>query len=205
LPFIDIESLTGAPGKSQTRRVKTIVRLLLVGLVATTGLAGCRSSRPDAAGTTATTTATQFGGTDLAWIEINIAMDEELLPLLDLVPQRSGSSGLQALALQVQAFTTAELSELHALHDQAGLPTVNPHEGMEMPGMVTPQQVTDARALVGKAFDADVRKVIQAHLEQGQNLAGSENKSGVEPQTRALALQVLRTRDAALTTAKSLS
>jgi len=191
--------------KSQTLRVKRIARLLLVGLMATTGLAGCRSSQPEAASTPAATTATQFGGTDLAWIEINIAMDEQLLPLLEIVPQRSGSPDVQALALQVQAFTTAELTTLRALRDQAGLPAANPHEGMEMPGMVTPQQVADAKALTGKPFDADVVKAIQAHLEQSQNLAESEDKSGVEPQTRALALQVLRTRDAALTTAKSIS
>jgi len=191
--------------KSQTLRVKMIARLLLVGLTAAAVLAGCKGSQPAADSTPAPATATEFGGTDLAWIEINIAMDEQLLPLLELVPQRSGSSDLQALALQVQAFTTAELSTLRALHDQAGLSPVNPHEGMEMPGMVTPQQVTDAHALTGKAFDADVIKAIEAHLEQSQNLAESEDKSGVEPQTRALALQVLRTRDVALTTAKSLS
>ncbi|MCU7725113.1 DUF305 domain-containing protein [Actinoplanes sp. KI2] len=204
MPFINIESLTDRIGKSQTRRVKMIARLLLAGLLATTGPAGCRSSRPEADTIPAPTTATQFGGTDLAWIEINIAMDEQLLPLLGLVPRSSGSPGVQALALQVQAFTTAELSSLRALHDQAGLPAVNPHKGMEMPGMVTPQQVTDAQALFGKRFDADALKLIRAHLEQGQNLADSENKSGVEPQTRALALQVLRTRSAALTTLESI-
>jgi uncharacterized protein (DUF305 family) len=181
-----------------------MARLLLVGLLATTGLAGCKSSRPEADTAPAATTATQFGGTDLAWIEINIAMDEQLLPLLGLVPRSSGSPGVQALALQVQAFTTAELSSLRALRDQAGLPAANPHKGMEMPGMVTPQQVADAQALFGKAFDADALKLIRAHLEQSQNLANSENKSGVEPQTRALALQVLRTRSAALTTIESI-
>ena len=185
--------------------MRAIPRLLLVGLLATGGPAGCKSSAPEAADTPAATTASQFGGTDLAWIEINIAMDEQLLPLLELVPQHSGSPDLQALALQVQAFTTAELTALRALRDQAGLPAANPHEGMEMPGMVTPQQVTDAQALTGEPFDADVVKVIEAHLEESQNLAESEDKSGVEPQTRALALQVLRTREVALTTAKSLS
>jgi uncharacterized protein (DUF305 family) len=185
--------------------VKAIARLVLVALLAAAGLAGCRNAQPGAQETPAATTATQFGGTDLAWIQINIAMDEQLLPLLELVPQRSGSPGLQALALQVQAFTSAELSTLRSLRGQAGLPPANPHQGMAMPGMVTPQQVTDAQALTGKPFDADVIKVIRAHLEQSQNLAESEDKSGVEPQTRALALQVLRTRDAALTTAQSLS
>jgi uncharacterized protein (DUF305 family) len=179
-------------------------RVLLAGVLAL-GLAGCRNAAPEPVDTPAATTAAQFGGTDLAWIQINIAMDEELLPLLELVPQRSGSPDVQALAAQVAAFTQAELTELRALHDQAGLPAVNPHKGMPMPGMVTPQQVTDASAQVGKVFDKTVLKAMQAHLEQSQSLAGSEDKSGVEPQTRSLALQVLRTREVALATVKQLS
>jgi uncharacterized protein (DUF305 family) len=176
--------------------VKAIARTLLVCVLAVTG---CTADKP-APAAPAATTATQFGGTDLAWIEINIAMDEEMLPLLELVPQRSGSSSVQAMALQVQAFTTAELTTLRDLHDQAGLPAVNPHKGMPMPGMVTPEEVTATAKLVGKPFDAVVIKAVKAHLEQSQNLAGSEDKSGVEPQTRALALQVLRTRSATLST-----
>ncbi|WP_433366392.1 DUF305 domain-containing protein [Actinoplanes sp. CA-142083] len=188
--------------------MKLIARVLLAGLLAlglAGCLAGCRDSAPEPVDSPAATTATQFGGTDLAWIEISIAMDEELIPLLQLVPERSGSSDVQALAAQVQAFTEAELSALRALHDQAGLPAVNPHKGMPMPGMVTPQEVTDASAQTGKDFDKTVLKALQAHLEQSQNLAGSEDKSGVEPQTRSLALQVLRTREVALATIKQLS
>ena len=181
-----------------------IARVLLAGLLGL-GLAGCKDAAAEPAPSPTVTAASQFGGTDLAWIEISIAMDEQLVPLLDLVPERSGSPDVQALASQVKAFTDAELTELRALHDQAALPSVNPHEGMEMPGMVTPQVVTDATALTGKEFDKAVLKALQAHLEQSQNLAGSEDKSGVEPQTRALALQVLRTRKVALDTIASLS
>src|SRR3954452_21100809 len=63
-------------GKSQTLRVQAIRRLLLVGLLAARGLAGCKGSAPESADAPTATTASQFGGTDLAWIEINIAMDE---------------------------------------------------------------------------------------------------------------------------------
>ena len=185
--------------------MKAIARVLVIGLLLGPGLAGCNNTGDDPADSPVATTASQFGGTDLAWIELNIAMDEELLPLLELVPERSGSSDVQALALQVQAFTTAELSSLRQLHDQAGLPAENPHKGMEMPGMVTPEQVTQASSLTGKSFDALVLQAMQAHLEQGQNLAASEDKSGVEPQTRALALQVERTHDVALATIQKLS
>jgi uncharacterized protein (DUF305 family) len=168
-------------------------------------LTGCSGSGATPATTPAAQTATQFGGTDLAWIEINIAMDEELLPLLELVPARSGSSNVQALALQVKGFTTAELTTLRALHDQAGLPSENPHEGMPMPGMVTPELMTEASALTGKQFDSLAFKAIQGHLDQSEDLAGSEDKSGVEPQTRALALQIIRTRALVKTTVSNAS
>jgi uncharacterized protein (DUF305 family) len=182
--------------------VKAIARVLVAGVVL---LTGCSDSGATPATTPAAQTASQFGGTDLAWIEINIAMDEELLPLLELVPERSGSSNVQALALQVQGFTTAELATLRALHDQAGLPTENPHKGMPMPGMVTPEEVTEATSLTGKQFDALAFKAIQGHLDQSEDLAGSEDKSGVEPQTRALASQIIRTRALVKTTVSSAS
>ena len=174
-----------------------MARVLLAGVLAL-GLAGCKNSAPEPVDSPAATTATQFGGTDLAWIEINIAMDEEMLPLLELVPERSGSSDVQALAAQVQAFTNAELSEFRALHDQAGLPAVNPHKGMPMPGMVTPSDVTAAAALGTKEFDALLREHLVAHLEQGRKLAESERTAGVEPRTTALAARISETRQATL-------
>jgi hypothetical protein len=173
------------------------------------GLAGCSLGCGDASsGTPAAPSApaaaapvpSGFGDTDLAWLEINIAMDEQLQPLLDLVPTRSRDAGVKALAVQVKAFTSAELSTLRHLHDQAGLPAANPHEGMPMPGMVAPAQVTSASALTGPAFDRAVVPQIKAHLVQSQSLAHSEEKAGVEPQTRGLALEVLKTREQALST-----
>jgi uncharacterized protein (DUF305 family) len=135
-----------------------------------------------------------FGGTDMAWVEITIAMDEELLPLLDLAATRSSDPRVQALAATVKAGHEQELGVLRSLHDQAKLPAENPHEGMPMPGMVTPDQVTEAAAARGAAFDKLLLRHLEAHLQQGVKLAESERKAGVEPQTRSLAGQVITNR-----------
>jgi len=164
-------------------------------LLAAVAAGGC-SATPAPAPTPAT--ARLFGANDRAWIATVIAMDEQLLPLLDLVPGNSGSPGLQALALQVKAFTDAELSDLYELYAAAGLPAVNPRKGTAMAGALTPGQVTEISKLTGKTFDAAALKAIKAHLRQTEDLANGEDKMGSEPQTRALALQVIRTRDAAL-------
>ncbi|MGX6605508.1 DUF305 domain-containing protein [Micromonosporaceae bacterium Da 78-11] len=208
LPTVNMKMLTWARINEQNPVVKANHRIILAGVLTVTalGLPGCRTapSAPTVAPTSATASpvAGEFGGTDLAWIEINIAMDEELLPMLDLVATRSRDSTVQALALQVRAFNDSELGTLRALHDRAALPAENPHKGMPMPGMVTPEQVTAAAALTGPAFDTVVVEHIRAHLRQGADLAHSESKSGIEPQTRSLALQVIRTREQVLPTIK---
>lgn len=191
--------------------MKHFPRFLVVAALCFTGCAaGCSAKGSgDAATPTANASAQApvagFGGTDLAWIQINIAMNEELLPLLELAPTHTEDPRTLSTALQVKAFTEGELNVLRQLHTRAGLPTENPHKGMPMPGMVTPEDVTGASQLVGAAFDNTVTKLIREHLEQSQNLARSEETSGVETQTRDLALQILRTREAVLSTMPSSS
>jgi uncharacterized protein (DUF305 family) len=163
------------------------------------GAAGCDAGTASPTPTTVATSAAGgsagfFGGTDLAWVEITIAMNEELLPLLDLAPTHGADPGLRALAAEVKAGHEQELDVLRGLHDQAKLPSENPHKGMPMPGMVTPEQVTAAAAVKGAAFDKLLAGHLRAHFDQGVMLAGSEEKAGVEPQTKALAAQVTASR-----------
>jgi uncharacterized protein (DUF305 family) len=181
---------------------RSLMRFLAGGgaFVALAGTAAC-STDQGGAGTAKPAVSTllpgqagYFGGTDLAWVEITIAMDEQLLPLLALSQSQAANGSVAAFSSEVQTFTNQELTTLRALHDQAKLPSTNPHEGMLMPGMVTAEQVTQAKAASGKAFDTLLVKLVRAHFVQGTSLADSELKAGVEPQTLALAKQVLSTR-----------
>ncbi|PRY23478.1 uncharacterized protein (DUF305 family) [Pseudosporangium ferrugineum] len=170
-----------------------ITGTLLLGLSACGTTTAPGPAAPASVAAAAPSAAT-FGGTDLAWVEITIAMDEQLLPLLDLVPGKAADQRLVQLSTQVRDLHERELGDLRALHDEARLPAENPHKGMPMPGMVTPEQVAEAAAARGAAFDDLVVRRLTAHLEQGVTLAESERKAGVEPRTRALAEQVLDSR-----------
>ncbi|PRX17117.1 DUF305 domain-containing protein [Actinoplanes italicus] len=163
--------------------------------VALAGCAGAPPTVPPSPAPVISTAASAFGGTDRSWIEINLAMNEELLPLLDLV---QSNSALHEVSMQVRAFTETELAELRQLHTEAGLPAENPHKGMPMPGMVMPSHVSAAAALHGKEFDAKLREHLRAHLEQGRMLAESERTAGLEPRTVALATRISQARQAAL-------
>lgn len=175
-----------------------IVRRCLPLLLVALGTGACDAAGPVAEvppAATAAASATAFGGTDRAWIEINIAMNEELAPLLALADSRSQDPGLRAQAAAIAADNTAELRNLYQLHDAADLPAENPHKGMPMPGMVTPAQVAEAAASSGAAFDKLLTGHVTAHLEQGKQLATSEGTAGVEPQTKALAARMITVRD----------
>jgi uncharacterized protein (DUF305 family) len=178
-------------------------RALLCALASGTAavtLAGCGASaaKPAPAPALSAGQAGFFGGTDLAWVEINIAMNEQLQPLLALAQEKASRAAVKSYAAQVQSFSQQELTGLRALHDQAQLPSENPHEGMPMPGMVTPAQVSEAKAASGAAFDKLLLQRLKEHFDQGTSLANSEEKAGVEPQTLALAKQVLTNRADAL-------
>ncbi|MCA2215902.1 DUF305 domain-containing protein [Jidongwangia harbinensis] len=165
---------------------------IALGLALTSAGCGRPTPLPRA---TPITVAPSFGGTDRAWLEITIAMDEEVLPLLDLAATRGGTPRLRTLATDVMAFHQQELATLRELHGLAGLPAENPHKGMPMPGMVTAGQVAEAAAASGARFDRLLVTRLGAHLDQGVRLAGSAEASGAEPRTRKLAARARTERE----------
>ncbi|TNH31762.1 DUF305 domain-containing protein [Micromonospora orduensis] len=175
-------------------------------LIAVLLVAGCAAGSPNATGTTApsatavappsavpaTGTAGPFSPTDIAWLQLTVAMAERVLPVLDLVPARTTDPVLRGLAAQVQATHRADLDRSRRLLAEAGAPATNPHEGHDMPGMVTAEELAALRAADGKPFDRLVAQHLRAHLEQAVRIAAAEQRGGVQPATTALAAAVVR-------------
>ncbi|MFI6237704.1 DUF305 domain-containing protein [Micromonospora sp. NPDC050784] len=173
-------------------------------------VAGCGAGPRDAASTAtppvtappATSapapTGTTFNPTDIAWLQLTVAMTERLLPVLDLVPARTTDPAWRRTAAQVATTRRAELDRAHRLLAEAAAPTTNPHEGHDMPGMVTAQEMTALRAASGQPFHRLLAGHLRAHLAQSVRVATSEQQSGVQPATVALAAAVVRSGNADL-------
>jgi uncharacterized protein (DUF305 family) len=172
------------------RRPVTLLAPLLAALVLS---AGCGAGQPQAPAP-APIAASEFGGTDLAWVELMIPMDEQLLPVLDLVQGKAAEPRLVQLAGELRAVYDTELPRLRALSDQAGLPTDSPHKGHKMPGLVDGDRLAALRAGTGAEFDQQAVDVLREHLTQLTSLAGSELTNGTSPAVKALARQVAQTR-----------
>lgn len=157
------------------------------------GAAGNRTAGAGGAGGVA---ATEFGGTDLAWLQLMIPMDEQLLPVLDLLAQRAGEPELATVAVELRAVYDAELPKLRALGQQAGIPADNPHRGHKMPGLVDADRLASIRGASGAEFERQAVDCLREHLDQLAGLARSELQNGTSPAVKALAGTVADTRTA---------
>ncbi|WP_051724126.1 DUF305 domain-containing protein [Micromonospora chokoriensis] len=174
-------------------------------LIAVLLVAGCGAGPRDAASTTTppatapTPTGTAFNPTDVAWLQLTVAMIERLLPVLDLVSARTTDPAWRRTAAQIGATQRADLDRAHRLLAEAAAPTTNPHEGHDMPGMVTAQEMTALRSATGEPFHRLLAAHLRAYLAQSVRVAAAERQSGAQPTTVALATAVVRNGTADLT------
>ncbi|GAA1652664.1 DUF305 domain-containing protein [Catellatospora bangladeshensis] len=136
--------------------------------------------------------------TDVAWTQLMIALDERMLAALRLAPQRAGDAALGAFAAEVARQHDTEVAELRKALAKTGAPETNPHEGHDMPGMITQENLALLAAKSGAEFDTMLAASLRAHFEQCRMLAGSEQSAGSDPAVKALAATVESTRTAAL-------
>jgi uncharacterized protein (DUF305 family) len=190
------------PAASRGARGRTnLVLALLTALLTVGGCAGeTATDRTPAMGTPSappSTAAAQSSGasatpsgTDVAWLQLLIAMNERLLGVLELAPARTADPAVVALAGDARAARTAELALMHDIADGALLPTTNPHEGHDMPGMVTREELAALSRARGSEFDRLFTAALTAHLDQAARLCAAEQRSGADPAIRRLAARV---------------
>ncbi|RKN06127.1 DUF305 domain-containing protein [Streptomyces radicis] len=182
-----------------TPTARTAAAALLAALFALPPLTGCGGGNEDepreprATGDAASGTATDpaavgtLNATDLAWIQLMIPVNDQLLPLLDDVAERGSDPAFREFAAGLAEQHRSELTELHALLDEAGVEYTNLHEGHDMPGMVTEDELTALAATEGAAFDREAKPHLREHLEQSARVSRSEAESGADADATALA------------------
>ncbi len=163
---------------------------LFVGILVALALTGCAAAGETAAPAPvvpATTGAGQFGLTERAFVELEIATDEQAVKLLDLGAAKI-SGALQALAGEIAAARRAELAALRGLLDSAGLTYVNNHEGHDMPGMPTPDEL--AELANAPAPGAVFVRLLRAHLAESEGVVHGAAQSVTHEATRTIARQM---------------
>jgi uncharacterized protein (DUF305 family) len=135
-----------------------------------------------------------FNGTDVAWLQLTIAMHEKALPLIDRLRSRSDNPRLLEFATSLHESHSQELSTMYRLRREAGLSDVNPHEGHDMPGLVSDHHLAEVDQLTGSASTERAISVLLGHLQQESRLASSECQAGQHPAVTLLAAVIQHNR-----------
>jgi len=127
-------------------------RLIALGVAGAISVAtGCDSGEPDAE-TDPTAPVVQLGGPG----ETNRVLSEEDLAATPSVPGHTADDGLPLLAERMEVSQVAEIEQLQGWltargEDPEGF---QQHQGMQMPGMLTAEQVAALAAASGEEFDS---------------------------------------------------
>ncbi|MER5200389.1 DUF305 domain-containing protein [Streptomyces sp. NPDC002755] len=140
--------------------------------------------------TAGTPPATAFNATDTAWIQLMIPMDERAQLLTELAPSRKGDPALAELAARTALRLRDNLVRLRDLLELSAIPDTRPHEGHDMPGMVSLDTLEKAGTATGQAFDRILTDALRAHLTQSRMLCASERTQGHADNAREVAAAI---------------
>ncbi|WP_146057490.1 DUF305 domain-containing protein [Streptomyces sp. SM12] len=160
-----------------------------------TGAQTGQDTAPDDAGTQLV--AGSLSGTDLAWLQLMAPMNERTLLLLGLVTELTGDTSFAGFADDLAATHSAEAERMRTLLAEAGVPDTNPHEGHDMTGMVTDEELAEIEAAA--EFDDAALAALREHLEQSAMLSRSARDAGTDRDTTALADELAELRATQLT------
>ncbi|MCX5068988.1 DUF305 domain-containing protein [Micromonospora lupini] len=141
-----------------------------------------------------------LNGTDDAFIQLLLPMNEGALALIDALDARpSGADpALRAVLGDIRAAHRAESVELRGLLAAGNRPEQNIHAGHQMPGMVTDVALAELRAAPAAEVPTRAVGLLRAHLAQTVVLCRGEQTAGGSPEVRTLAGRIQEARAAEL-------
>ncbi|MFD8863547.1 DUF305 domain-containing protein [Streptomyces sp. NPDC059590] len=170
--------------------------LVLAATLSALAVSGCagpeeRAGASAAAAATATGTGPEtLNPTDLAWLQLQLAMDEQALHILELAPGSGADPELKQWAAKVAKGHRADLAALRKLLTAARVPDTNPHEGHDMPGMVNATELRALEAAEGQEFDRLLRSALRDHLTHAERMSGEQRKAGSDPEVKQRAASI---------------
>ncbi|MFF0598005.1 DUF305 domain-containing protein [Streptomyces antibioticus] len=181
------DTAAGEPGK---RPPAAVLLCALTVLTAAACAAPAPAADPTASTAAVATASGRLNATDIGWIQLMIAMDDQARRILALAPDRSGDPRLVTWATGLAENHRHALAALRGLLADAGVTDDDPHAGHDMPGMVNPTELRALEHADGPDFDRLLRAALDEHLTQAAKLAGAVQKADADPEVKKLAREV---------------
>ncbi|MGW5440784.1 DUF305 domain-containing protein [Nocardia asteroides] len=156
------------------------------------------SSTTPATSTSAATSiapAGTFNDADVTFLQMMYPHHEQAVQMAELVPSRSQDQQVIDLAAGIKAAQQPEMTQIQSLLASFGKP--DPAGGAmnhDMPGMMSPEQMSSLEAMSGPEFDKMWLQMMIDHHRGAVEMAQTEIATGSNPQAKQLAETIVATQ-----------
>ncbi|WP_434445114.1 DUF305 domain-containing protein [Lentzea sp. E54] len=141
---------------------------------------------------------------DVTFAQSMVPHHEQALDMAELVPSRSGNDKVRDLAARVEKAQGPEITQLNEWLKQWGATTKNEHEGHDMAGMMSHDDMAKLEQLTGAEFDRLWLEMMIKHHEGAVEMARTEVGQGKDENARKLAQAIIDGQQQEITEMKDL-
>ncbi|OKH80412.1 MULTISPECIES: DUF305 domain-containing protein [Mycobacteriaceae] len=156
-------------------------------------------SMPGMSGTS-TAPAANFNDADVMFLQMMYPHHAQAVEMAKLVPTRSQNQQVKELASAIEGAQAPEMQQMTTLLAGFGKPAPSATMSHSMPGLMTPQQMTELTGLSGAAFDKMWLQMMVEHHQGAITMANDELKNGANPDAKKMAEAIVAAQQAEITT-----
>ena len=150
--------------------------------------ASSASATPAPAGT--------FNDADVTFLQMMYPHHEQAVQMADLVPSRSQDQQVIDLAAEIKAAQAPEMTQMQQMLESFGksVPSGGDPMGHDMPGMMSPEQMSSLEGMSGPEFDRMWLEMMIDHHNGAIQMAQTEIASGANPEAKQMAETIVTTQ-----------
>lgn len=144
--------------------------------------------------------AANFNDADVMFLQMMYPHHAQAVEMAKLVPTRSQNQQVKDLAAAIEKAQAPEMQQMTTLLAGFGKPAPSATMSHSMPGLMTPQQMTELTGLSGAAFDKMWLQMMVEHHQGAITMANDELKNGTNADAKAMAQAIVTAQQAEITT-----
>ncbi|WP_260973585.1 DUF305 domain-containing protein [Mycolicibacterium llatzerense] len=147
-----------------------------------------------------TAPAANFNDADVMFLQMMYPHHAQAVEMAKLVPTRSQNQQVKDLATAIENAQAPEMQQMTTLLAGFGKPAPSATMSHSMPGLMTPQQMTELTGLSGAAFDKMWLQMMVEHHQGAITMANDELKNGTNPDAKKMAEAIVTAQQAEIAT-----
>ncbi|WP_243749902.1 DUF305 domain-containing protein [Nocardia ignorata] len=146
--------------------------------------------------TSTTAPAGTFNDADVTFLQMMYQHHQQAIQMADLVPSRSQDQQVIDLAADIKAAQAPEMAQMQSMLTEFGksVPSGGEAMGHDMPGMMSPEQMSSLDGMSGPEFDRMWLEMMIDHHNGAVQMAQTEIASGANPQAKQMAETIVSTQ-----------